>query len=66
MDSVHTALKFARTMTWKGKHPNIELIQTNYPTGVKLTKPEMNQIESQIQRLPNLPYWFVDIFPICD
>ncbi|MEY2856768.1 MAG: hypothetical protein RLZZ74_1080 [Cyanobacteriota bacterium] len=50
-------------MTWKGKHPKIELIQTNYPTGVRLTKSEMNEIESLIQRLPHLPNWFVDICP---
>ncbi len=53
----------AQTMTWKGKSPQVELIQTNYSTGVKLTKPEMNEIESQIQRLPHLPHWFVDIYP---
>ena len=64
MDSIQTALLFAQTMTWKGKHPKIELIQTNYPTGVRLTKLEMNEIESQIQRLPYLSNWFVDIFPV--
>ena len=63
LDSVQTALLFAQTMTWKGKHPNIKLIQTNYPTGVRLTKSEMNEIESQIQPLPHLPNWFVDIYP---
>ena len=51
-------------MTWKGKHPDVKLIQNNYFTGVRLTKLEMKEIESQIQRLPNLPDWFVDIFPV--
>lgn len=64
LDSVKTALNFARTMTWKGKHPDVKLIHNNYFTGVKLTKPEMKEIESQIQRLPHLPNWFVDIFPV--
>ena len=63
LDSIQTALNFAQTMTWKGKHPKIELIETDYPTGVRLTKLEMNEIESQIQRLPHLSNWFVDIFP---
>jgi hypothetical protein len=63
LDSVQTALNFAQTMTWKGKPTQVKLIQTNYPTGVRLTKPQMNEIESQIQRLPHLPNWFVDIFP---
>ena len=66
LDSVKTALNFARTMTWKGKHPDVKLIQNNYFTGVKLTKPEMKEIESQIQRLPHLPNWFVDIFPVSE
>jgi hypothetical protein len=63
LDSVQTALNFAQTMTWKGKPPQVKLIKTNYSTGVRLTKPEMKEIESQILRLPNLPNWFVDIFP---
>lgn len=63
LDSVQTALNFAQTMTWKGKSPQVKLIQTHYSTGVRLTKQEMKEIESQILRLPNLPNWFVDIFP---
>ncbi len=47
----------------KEKPPQVQLIKTNYLTGVRLTKPEMKEIESQILRLPNLPNWFVDIFP---
>ncbi len=64
LDSVQTALNFAKTMTWKGKHPQVQLIPTNYSTGVRLTKAEMNEIESQIERLPHLPSWFVDIYPV--
>jgi transposase len=66
LDSVETAINFAQTMTWKGKNPQIKLVKTNYPKGVRLTKPEMNEIESQIQRLPLLPNWFVDIFPVSE
>ena len=63
LDSVQTALNFAQTMTWKGKHPKIQLVQAHYSTGIRLTKSEMSDIESQIQRLQHLPNWFVDIFP---
>jgi Rhodopirellula transposase DDE domain len=63
LDRVQTALNFAQTMTWKGKNPVVKLIQGSYQTGVKLTKKQMLDIESQIQRLPQLPHWFVDIFP---
>jgi hypothetical protein len=50
-------------MTWKGRHPMVELVTTIYQTGVKLTKEAMDQVEAQITRLPNLGKWFVDISP---
>ena len=61
LDSVDAVIKSARTMTWKGKHPAVELVTTTYPTGVKLTKEAMDAIETQLQRLPSLERWFVDI-----
>jgi transposase len=59
LDSIPTALRFARSMTWKGKHPLVELISKSYSKGVKLTKEEMAQLEKQIERLPGLDKWFV-------
>ena len=49
-------------MKWKGSHPTVKLITETYQTGVKLTKREMKEVENQIQRLPELGKWFVDIF----
>lgn len=63
LDSVDAVLKFAATMTWKGRHPTVELITTVYETGVSLSKAEMELIEAQIVRLPGLKKWFVDITP---
>jgi hypothetical protein len=34
-------------MTWKGKHPAVELMTTIYQTGVKLTKEAMKVVETQ-------------------
>ena len=57
-------------MTWKGQHPEVTLVTQDYPTGVKLSKQEMDIVESQIQRLKpfelvgksiELGKWFVDI-----
>lgn len=59
LDSIPTALRFAKSMTWKGKHPLVELISKSYSKGVKLTKEEMARLEDQIQRLPGLDKWFV-------
>ena len=50
-------------MTWKGKHPVVELVATTYQRGVKLSKKEMAKVEAQLERLPELGKWFVDIIP---
>jgi transposase len=59
LDSIPTALRFAQSMTWKGKHPLVELISKSYSKGVKLTRQEMAELEKQIERLPGLAKWFV-------
>ncbi len=61
LDSIDAVIQYARTMTWKGVHPVVELVTTTYQTGVKLTKEAMNAVENQLQRLPALEKWFVDI-----
>jgi transposase len=61
LDSVDAIIQFARTMTWKGTHPVVELVTTTYQTGVKLTKEAMEALETHLQRLPSLEKWFVDI-----
>ena len=63
LDSIETVLAYARTMTWKGLHPAVELVTQTYHSGVKLTQAAMNKVEKQIQRLLGLEKWFVDIHP---
>ena len=63
LDSIDTVLQCARTMTWNGKHPIVELVSTTYQTGVKLTQEAMEAVEAQLERLPALGKWFVDIVP---
>jgi hypothetical protein len=62
LDSVDTVLRFASTLTFKGKNPVVTLVEKTYHTGVKLTQQAMDQIEEQISRLPTLKKWFVEIF----
>jgi len=70
LDELETALNFAQSMTWKGKHPVVKLVTQAYESGVKLTKKAMDEIELQIERLtnsthekfPNLGKWFIDIY----
>lgn len=61
LDSVEAVIQFAKTMTWKGKHPIVELVTNTYQTGVKLTKEAMQMVEASLQRWPSLEKWFVDI-----
>jgi len=61
LDSIDTVLQCARTMTWSGTHPVVALVTATYQTGVTLTKDAMETVEAQLQRLPVLGKWFVDI-----
>jgi hypothetical protein len=63
LDTVPTALRFARTMTWNGKHPLVELVAKSYRKGVRLTGKEMEALEKHIERLPGLEKWFVTFSP---
>ncbi len=63
LEHVETVIEFARTMTWKGVQPVVELVTTSYETGVKLTPEAMAVVETQVERLPELEKWFVDIIP---
>lgn len=62
LNSINAILKFASTLSFKGKNPLVTLVDKVYSTGVKLTTKAMAQVEKQIQRLPNLKKWFVEIF----
>jgi len=64
LDTVETALNFAQTMTWNGQHPVVKLVDKDYPTGVRLTPKEMEELEKRLERLPGLEKWFVRIAPV--
>jgi transposase len=61
LDSIEAAVGFARSMTWKGKHPVVRVVETVYHTGVKLKSKEMKALESEVVRLAGLGKWFVEI-----
>lgn len=61
LDSLETVLKFAATLTFKGKQPIVTFVERVYQKGIKLSKQEMSKIEDQIERLPDLKKWFVNI-----
>ena len=63
LDELATVLKFAESMTWRGRHPVVKVVTTIYKTGVRLSQAAMADLETQIKRLPTLEKWFVEISP---
>jgi hypothetical protein len=61
LDSIEEEVGFARSMTWKGKHPVVSVVETVYATGVKLKPQEMKALESEVVRQAGLGRWFVNI-----
>lgn len=63
LDSIEAVVGCASSMTWKGQHPVVKLIDTVYEKGVTLGKVAMRAVEAKLQRLAALPRWFVTIQP---
>src|SRR3954470_19967172 len=63
LNRVATVVEWARTMTWKGAHPIVRLIETIYDKGVRIAKAAFEVIESRLQRHDNLPKYDVLIQP---
>ena len=61
LDSLSAVVGFAESMTWKGKHPVVRVVETIYAKGVRLKPEEMKALESEVVRLPSLKKWFVEI-----
>jgi transposase len=61
LDSIEAVVGFARSMTWKGKHPVVQVVETVYAKGVKLKPKEMKALETEVIRLAGLGKWFVEI-----
>lgn len=58
-----TVYAFARTMTWKGKHPVVSVVEQGYEKGKKLSKKAMEAYENLIQRDSEIGKWFVTLLP---
>lgn len=63
LSGVKTVVEWARTMTWKGAHPIVSLIETTYDKGVRIAKDAFEAIESRLQRHNSLPKYDVLIQP---
>lgn len=62
LDSANKVLGLARTMTWKGLSPCVKFVEKIYHKGVSLTKKAMDDLEKQLNRVPGVEKWAVDIY----
>ena len=58
-----TMLAWAKTMTWKGIRPIVELSEKVYQKGVTLSQRAMRAVEARLERHPELPKWDILIQP---
>jgi len=63
LSTTETALKWAATMTWKGLHPMVSLLDKVYERGVTLTKKAMKPYAQRLERSEQLPKLNVVIQP---
>lgn len=63
LNSVETALAWAKTMTWHGIAPFVHLLDSVYETGVRLTKSAFRPIAKRLERSTTLPKWNLVIKP---
>jgi Rhodopirellula transposase DDE domain len=63
LDSEAAVLGFARSMTYGGKHPQVNRVIQTYASGVCRSTKEMKRLEQCLQRLPGLEKWSVIIPP---
>ncbi len=60
---VNTMLEWAKTMTWKGVNPVVNLSRKGYQKGISLSKKAMQKVEDRLERNPSLPKWDILIRP---
>jgi hypothetical protein len=61
---VTTMVEWAKTMTWKGLHPIVEVSRQVYEKGLSLSKATMREVEARLTRHPELPARDILIEPI--
>jgi len=61
--TAETMLEWAKSMTWKGIQPVVNLSKTVYQKGISLSKVAMQAIEARLERNPILPKWDILVRP---
>jgi hypothetical protein len=63
LNTVNTMVEWAKTMTWKGIHPIVNLSNIVYEKGISIKKSAMKEIEKRLIRNPELPKYDILIIP---
>jgi transposase-like protein len=63
LDTKETVENYINTMTYDGRHPNVQFVDRVYETGIKVGKKAMVIYEKALDRLAGLEKWIVKISP---
>jgi Rhodopirellula transposase DDE domain len=63
LDSLDAVYGYARSMTWKGIHPIVKIIEEQYKKGITVGKKVMDALNAGFERLKGLDKWFVIVRP---
>lgn len=58
-----TAIAWAKSMTWKGISPIVQVLEKVFETGVKVAKKAFQTLQDRLERNPLLPKWDITIKP---
>ena len=64
LTSIEVALRWAKSMTWRGVSPIVDLLERTYNSGVKLNKQEFRPIAKRLNRSVKLGKWHLTIDPL--
>lgn len=64
LDTIATALSWAKTMTWRGLQPIVREVKGAYASGVRVTGAAFRAIAARFQRSKTLPKWSLTIKPV--
>lgn len=63
LSTIPTTLEWARSMTWRGVYPIVDLLDRVYDTGVRIAKAAYRPIAARLLRTAGLDKWSVRIEP---
>jgi len=63
LETIDTAMNWAANMSFKGKNPEVNLVEGAYEKRVSVSKKELKKFKPFWKRSEKLPKWDVTILP---